>query len=79
MRVWDELGVGRGDPEGVRLGPGAQVESCDCVWKEGAIGGKEGENTDEGRCSPLAWGGRIWWFLYHLGPRGLWIGCRALN
>ena len=53
MRVWDELGVGRGDPEGVRLGPGAQVESCDCVWREAAIGGKEGENRDGGR-SPLA-------------------------
>ena len=31
MRVWDELGVGRGDPDGVRLGAGNQAESCDCV------------------------------------------------
>jgi hypothetical protein len=53
MRVWDEFGVGRGDPEGVRLGPGAQFESCDCVWKEAAIGGKEGENKEGGRGSPL--------------------------
>lgn len=60
MRVWDELGVGRGDPEGVRLGPGAQVESCDCVWKEAAIGGNEGENMDGGRLSPFVCGGRIW-------------------
>lgn len=78
MRVWDELGVGRGDPEGVRLGPGDQVESCDCVW-EAAIGGKEGENMDGGRWSPFVCGGRVWWFLYHLGPTGLCIGCRALN
>ena len=21
----------------------------------------------------------MWWFLYHLGPRGLCMGCRALN
>jgi len=54
IRVWDELGVGRGDPEGVRLGPGAQVESCDCVWREATIGGKEEENMDGGRWSPLA-------------------------
>jgi hypothetical protein len=57
MRVWDELGVGRGDPEGVRLGPGAHVESCDCVWKEAAIGGNEEENMDGGRGSSMALGG----------------------
>ena len=79
MRVWDESGVGRGDPEGVRLGPGAQLESCDRVWREAAMGGNEGENRDGGRLSFLACGGRMWWFLYHLGPTELWIGCRALN
>ena len=54
MRVWDEFGVGRGDPEGVRLGPGPQAESCDCVWEEATMGGNEGENMDGGRWSLLA-------------------------
>lgn len=41
MRVSEESGVGRGVPEGVRLGLGVEVGSVD-------IGGKEGENTEAG-------------------------------
>jgi hypothetical protein len=38
IRVSEELGVGRGVPEGVRLGLGVSVD----------IAGKEGENTEVG-------------------------------
>ena len=41
IRVSEELGVGRGVPEGVRLGLGVVIGSVD-------IGGKEGENTEAG-------------------------------
>ena len=41
IRVSEELGVGRGVPEGVRLGLGVGPGSVD-------IGGKEGENTEAG-------------------------------
>jgi hypothetical protein len=41
IRVWEELGVGRGVPEGVRLGLVIGGGSAD-------MGGKEGENTEEG-------------------------------
>jgi len=53
MRVWEELGVGRGEPEGERLGTatGTGTGSED-------IGGKDGEKTEEGRV-----GGSRWKFL----------------
>ena len=38
-RVCDEVGVGKGDPEGVRLGLGIRPASSAL-----GIGGKEGEN-----------------------------------
>ena len=41
MRVCEELGVGSGVPEGVRLGLVGEVGSAD-------MGGKEGENTAAG-------------------------------
>ena len=41
IRVSEELGVGRGVPEGVRLGLGVEPGSVD-------IAGKEGENTEVG-------------------------------
>jgi hypothetical protein len=41
IRVSEELGVGRGVPEGVRLGLGVEPGSVD-------IGGKEGEYTETG-------------------------------
>jgi hypothetical protein len=41
IRVSEELGVGRGVPEGVRLGLGVEPGSVD-------IGGKAGENTEAG-------------------------------
>lgn len=53
IRVWEELGVGRGEPEGEWLegATGADAGSVD-------IGGKDGEKTDEG-----LFGGRRWTFL----------------
>lgn len=48
MRTWDELGVGRGVPEGLRLGPGRRDESSERSWAEAAIGGKEGEKNEGG-------------------------------
>ena len=53
IRVWEELGVGRGEPEGEWLegATGADAGSVD-------IGGKDGEKTDEGLV-----GGRRWTFL----------------
>jgi hypothetical protein len=41
MPVWEELGVGSGEPEGVRLGLVVGAGSVD-------MGGKEGENTEAG-------------------------------
>lgn len=41
IRVSEELGVGRGVPEGVRLGAAVAAGSVD-------IGGNEGENTEAG-------------------------------
>ena len=41
IHVLEELGVGRGVPEGVRLGLGVVLGSFD-------IGEKEGENTEAG-------------------------------
>lgn len=52
IRVCEELGVGRGDPEGVRLGPGSLFSSG--LSAVAAIGGKDGENTDGGRFSSEA-------------------------
>lgn len=54
MRVWEELGVGIGEPEGDWLGTatgGADAGSVD-------IGGKDGEKMEEGLV-----GGRRWTFL----------------
>ena len=49
-RIWEELGVGSGDPDGVLLGP--DVRLLVCVRSEvAAMGGKAGENTDGGRRS----------------------------
>ena len=42
IRVWEELGVGSGEPEGVRLGLVVKAGSAD-------MGGKEGEKTEAGR------------------------------
>jgi hypothetical protein len=41
IRVCEELGVGSGVPEGVRLGVAGEVGSAD-------MGGNEGENTEAG-------------------------------
>ena len=46
MRVCEELGVGRGDPDGERLGAGIQPGS---LAPSEFIGGKTGENTEDGR------------------------------
>ena len=57
MRIWDEEGVGKGEPEGVLLGPAIR----DGSWpRSGAddIGGKDGEKTDGGL--PSLEGGRRW-------------------
>lgn len=51
IRVSEELGVGRGVPEGVREGVVVETGSVD-------IGGKEGENTEAG-----LFGGRRCTFL----------------
>jgi hypothetical protein len=53
MRVWEELGVGRGEPEGEWLEGtmGADAGSVD-------IGGKDGEKTELG-----LFGGERWTFL----------------
>ena len=59
MRTSEELGVGRGEPEGVLLGLGTQADSR--RWSA-VMGGKEGEKTEDGRfASPLA--GERWQFL----------------
>ena len=48
-RVCDELGVGSGEPDGVRLGP-AMRESRECSGIDVVpIGGKEGEKIEGGR------------------------------
>lgn len=49
-RTCDELGVGSGEFEGVRLGPGIRMDSSDCSGtEEVAMGGNEGEKMDGGR------------------------------
>ncbi len=56
IRVCEDVGVGRGVPEGVRLGPGNLFS-----WGLSAVaamGGKEGEKTEGGRLS--AEGGARW-------------------
>jgi len=52
IRIWEELGVGRGVPEGGRLGLVVGAGSVD-------IGGNEGEKTEEG----LLFGGERCTFL----------------
>ena len=38
------------------------------------MGGKEGEKKVGGRAEGLTVEGGIrWWFLYHRGPKGLWM------
>ena len=50
--VCDELGVGNGELDGVRLGASIRVASSERSCKEAdAIGGKEGEKTDGGRAA----------------------------
>lgn len=61
MRTWDELGVGKGVLEGVRLGPGSRVESSErsCILcTDAAMGGKEGEKSEGGRLREV--GGSKW-------------------
>lgn len=49
-RVCDELGVGSGEPDGVRLGPGKREESKERSGREVVpIGGKDDEKMDGGR------------------------------
>jgi len=53
-RVCEELGVGKGEFEGVLLGPGMRVASSERSCNaELAIGGKEGEKTEGGRVADL--------------------------
>lgn len=61
MRTWDELGVGKGVPEGVLLGSGSRVESSErsgMLCEDAAMGGKEVEKTEGGRLREV--GGSKW-------------------
>lgn len=61
MRTWDELGVGKGVPEGERLGPGGRVGSSDrscALCTEAEMGGKKGEKSEGGRLREV--GGSKW-------------------
>ena len=55
MRICDDEGVGKGEPDGVLLGPAIRDGSCARSGAD-AIGGKEGEKTEGGR--PAFVGGR---------------------
>ena len=55
MRICDDEGVGKGEPDGVLLGPAIRDGSCARSGAD-AIGGKEGEKTEGGR--PSFVGGR---------------------
>lgn len=71
MRICDEVGVGRGDPEGVLLGPAIRAGSWPRSGAD-AMGGKDGEKTDGGL--PSLVGASRWWLRYQRGPTGLCSG-----
>lgn len=54
-RVCDELGVGSGEPDGVRLGPAMRESRERSGIDVVPIGGKEGEKTDGGRAAGRSW------------------------
>ena len=68
----DDVGVGKGECEGVLLGPGCPISTTCSGVEEVPIGGNEVEKNDGGRMPGLIWdGGMRWWFRYQRGPCGL--------
>lgn len=60
-RVSDDVGVGKGECEGVLLGPGCPISTIGSGAEEVPMGGNAVEKTDGGRILGLIWDGGMRW------------------